>query len=269
MNFKQASDFVRLVEEARPKYRRPMRILDLFCGAGCAAMGYHQAFPDAEIIGVDIQPQPRYPFTFVQGDATTFPLEGFDLIHASPPCQRYSAMSACRPGLAGEYPDLIAPIRDRLMEQATPWVIENVPGAPLKDPVMLCGHMFGLPLYRHRLFETSFELAQPDHPPHVVPASRAGHWRPGTIMSVAGNVAPIAEARRAMGIDWMNRRELGESIPPAYTRYVAMCGDFVPWRGDPFVTPVAFDTWTRLFVHTVAQFLAPTQQQCEDDSHVS
>ncbi len=205
-----------------------MRILDLFCGAGGAAMGYHRAFPDAEIVGVDINPQPRYPFTFVQGDAMEWPLEGYDLIHASPPCQRYSAMTACRPGLGDVYPDLIGPLRDRLdpfdddemIDFRTPYVIENVEGAPLHCPIMLCGQAFGLALYRHRLFETSFRCFEPHHPDHFIPASRAGHWKPGTVMSVAGHVSPIAKAREVMGIDWMNRDELAEAIPPAYTQYI-------------------------------------------------
>ena len=88
------------------------------------------------------------------------------------------------------------------------------------NPITLCGQMFGLELYRHRLFETSFDISAPYHPAHIVPASKAGHWRPGTIISVAGHVAPIAKARQAMGIDWMTRDELGEAIPPAYTAYV-------------------------------------------------
>lgn len=183
-------------------------------------MGYHRAFPDAEIVGVDINPQPRYPFTFVQGDAMTYDLDGFDLIHASPPCQGYSAMSACRPGIADKYPRLIEPLRDLLAASGTPYVIENVPGSPLHNPVILCGQMFGLDLYRHRLFETSFYVTTPAHDPHYTPASRAGHWTPGTVMSVAGHVSPMWKAREVMGIDWMNRDELAESIPPAYTEYI-------------------------------------------------
>ena len=201
----------------------PRRILDLFCGAGGAAMGYHLAFPDAEIVGVDINPQPNYPFTFVQADAMTYPLDGFDFIHASPPCQRHSQMSQCRPGLADKYPDLIAATRERLDANGAPYVIENVPGAPLIDPVELCGQMFGLRLYRHRLFECSFPVPLTMHPPHTIPASKAGHWKPGTIMSVAGHVSPMSEARAAMGIDWMTRDELSESIPPAFTRYIGEC----------------------------------------------
>ena len=198
-----------------------MKLLDLFCGAGGASVGYHRAGFD--VWGVDINPQKNYPFVFVQDDALDFLRKfgsEFDVIHASPPCQRHSAMSNCRPGLADTYPDLIDPVRELLIELGKPYIIENVPGSPLRDPITLCGHMFGLELYRHRLFETSFELAAPEHPKHVVPASRAGHWTPGTIMSVSGHIAPIAQARKAMGIDWMNREELAESIPPVFTDYI-------------------------------------------------
>jgi DNA (cytosine-5)-methyltransferase 1 len=144
------------------------RILDLFCGAGGAGMGYHRAGFD--VVGVDLAPQPHYPFEFSQSDALAwldYPLTlglRFDAIHASPPCQAYSAMSACRPGLADQYPDLVAPTRELLEATGLPYVIENVPRAPLRDPVTLCGHMFGLPLYRHRLFEANFPIDQPEHP---------------------------------------------------------------------------------------------------------
>ena len=194
------------------------RLLDLFCGAGGAAMGYHLA--GFEVVGVDIRPQPRFPFAFHQADALAFPLDGFDAIHASPPCQRFSAMTSCRPGLAGEYPDYVAAVRSALRATGLPYVIENVPGAPLENPVTLCGRMFGLRLYRHRLFESNVPLVAPPHPEHVIPASKAGHWKPGTIMSVAGHFAPVSEGRAAMGITWMNRDEMGEAIPPAYTLWV-------------------------------------------------
>lgn len=194
------------------------RLLDLFCGAGGAAMGYHQVGFD--VVGVDIAPQPRYPFTFHQADAMTYPLEGFDAIHASPPCQAYSTMTRCRPGLSERYPDLVGPLRERLRKAGLPWVIENVVGAPLVNPMLLCGSMFGLPIHRHRLFEASFLLPLILHGGWDRPTSRAGHWEPGTIISVSGNCSPIALARAAMGIEWMNRRELSEAIPPAYTQWI-------------------------------------------------
>jgi DNA (cytosine-5)-methyltransferase 1 len=202
------------------------RLLDLFCCAGGAAMGYHRA--GFEVVGVDVAPQPNYPFKFVQADAVTFPLDGFDLVHASPPCQRKSRMSNCRPGLAETYPDLIDPVRDHLKAWGGPWVMENVEGAGLPGQVdlfgalgvMLCGSMFGLRLYRHRYFETSLPVVPPHHPRHLVPASGAGHWKPGTIISVEGHCYPIDVAREAMGIGWMTRDELGEAIPPAYTEYI-------------------------------------------------
>ena len=195
-------------------------------------MGYSRAGFD--VVGVDLVDQPRYPFEFVQMDAIqalehTNCLSGYARRpHASPPCQPDSAMSDCRPGLAETYPRLIDPVRNRLGTTGLPWVIENVVGSDLATQadlfgargVLLCGQMFGLPLYRHRLFETSFPVAQPHHPRHLTPASKAGHWEPGTVISVAGNCAPIHRARAAMGIGWTTRDELAEAIPPAYTEYI-------------------------------------------------
>lgn len=200
---------------------RPV-LLDAYCGAGGATRGYQNA--GFYVVGVDISPQPNYcGDEFIQADALEFLRKyggDFNARHASPPCQRYSAMSACRPGLSQEYPDLVGPTRDLLEKIGLPYVIENVPGSPLIDPVVLCGQMFGLELYRHRLFESNLPLEVPEHPAHTMPASKAGHWVPGTVMSVAGHCAPIAKAREVMGIDWMNRAELGESIPPLYTQHV-------------------------------------------------
>jgi DNA (cytosine-5)-methyltransferase 1 len=197
------------------------RLLDLFCGAGGAAMGYHRAGFD--VVGVDKEPQPRYPFNFIQADALEYAAyhgHTFDAIHASPPCQRKSQMTNCRPGLAATYPNLIAPTRMILQAVGRPYVIENVPGSDVYPDLTLCGHMFGLKLYRHRLFETSVSMWPKHHPRHLTPASKAGHWRPGTIISVSGHVSPIALAREAMGIDWMNRDELAEAIPPDYTQFI-------------------------------------------------
>src|SRR3989338_9102679 len=114
-----------------------MRLLDLFCGAGGAAMGYSRA-GFTEIVGVDIKPQPRYPFTFIQADAMTYPLDGFDAIHASPPCHKYSTVGKQSAKKLGTiYSDLVGPIRERLEAAGVPYVIENVMGAPLRQPVKL------------------------------------------------------------------------------------------------------------------------------------
>jgi len=126
------------------------RLLDLFCGAGGASMGYHRA--GFEVEGVDIKPQPHYPFKFYQADALEFPLEGYDAYHASPPCQKYTTMQY-RYKNKLNHPDLIAPIRERLIATRKPYVIENVYKAPLKGHLLLCGTMFGLKIRHHRFFE--------------------------------------------------------------------------------------------------------------------
>lgn len=193
-----------------------MRILDLFCGAGGAAMGLHKAWPDAEIVGVDIKLQPRYPFTFVLGDAMIYPLDGFDFIWASPPCQSYSL--AMR-HLARPQPKLIDGLRLRLVGN---WVIENVVGAPLMSPCVLCGTMFGLRIYRHRLFETSFPLVAPcacNHERHALnPHGMGGRER---IYAEFGRQEPEKLWGREMGVPWMNRHETREAIPPVYSEYIA------------------------------------------------
>lgn len=198
-----------------------MRVLDLFCGAGGAAMGLHHAWPDAEIVGVDIEPQPRYPFTFLLGDAMTYPLGGFDFIWASPPCQFYSNLTPA--AHKANHQDLIAAIRKRL--RGLTYCIENVAGARkhLVDPTMLCGSMFGLKCFRHRFFETSFPVCvcklACNHnymPLLVTTASKASRAirKPGAYKSVKN--APLA-----YGINWMDFRGLKEAIPPAYSEYIA------------------------------------------------
>lgn len=196
------------------------RLLDLFCGAGGAAVGYHRA--GFEVVGVDNRPQPRYPFEFHQADATTFDLEGFDAIHASPPCQGYSRATR---HLSGSYPLLIESVRRRLEATGAPFVIENVAGAPLRDPLILCGTGFGLGAEgfehrRHRLFECSFPaMATPCW--HRLPcAPLFGHNAGRDFMRLHGRGFGIEAKREAFGIDWMNREELAEAIPPAFTEHI-------------------------------------------------
>jgi DNA (cytosine-5)-methyltransferase 1 len=222
------------------------RILDGCCGAGGASRGHVLA--GHRVFGIDLHPQPNYLKSGADGFARHGILEylaspeirgWFDFVHVSPPCQFYSAMSACRPALAQRYPDLIGPVRELLTDWGVPHVIENVEAAGpwLKDPVMLCAQMFrpGIPLYRHRLFEAGGGLvldappAPPDSVPgrrkrcgwpHPLPASRAGHWKPGTAISVAGHVGNVALARRVMEIGWTTREELAEAIPPYFTEWI-------------------------------------------------
>jgi len=202
------------------------RILDLFAGAGGSAVGYNRAGFD--VVGVDIAPQPHYPYEFHQGDAIAFLAEHgheFDAIHASPPCQRYStATGAAR----NRHPDLIEPVRDLLREIGLPYVIENVPSAPLLMPVTLCGSAFGLKVRRHRCFESSEGIAGTlcYHAEQGTPVGvygqhpdRKQHLRPdGTQRGTKATT--LGHGQRAMGIDWMTWAELAESIPPAYTTWI-------------------------------------------------
>jgi hypothetical protein len=183
------------------------RLLDLFAGAGGAAVGYARAGFD--VVGVDICPQPHYPFEVHQADALTFPLEEFAAIHASPPCQRWANVTAWR-GEQANHPDLLGPIRARLLAEArVPWVIENVPEAPIRRDHLLCGSMFGLKVKRHRVFETSWggptELQVPCGSHHrLLPFMHKGE-------------RAYADA---MGCTWMTKEEAREAIPPAYTEFV-------------------------------------------------
>jgi DNA (cytosine-5)-methyltransferase 1 len=208
-----------------------MRLLDLFCGAGGAAMGYRRA--GFEVVGVDIAPQPNYPFEFHQADAMVFRPGKWDAIHASPPCQAFTAYQ--RTGAVGEYPDLINFTRLLLQDYGVPSVIENVVGAPLHDPVLICGTMFDPPMeiQRHRLFETNWDLTPPAWPcrhslngPDRYPGGRSVE-RTGTSTGLVRRTVeigswdiPLAKQQEAMGIDWMTLPELSESIPPAYTEHI-------------------------------------------------
>jgi C-5 cytosine-specific DNA methylase len=195
-------------------------LLDLFCGAGGATMGYHRA--GFEVVGVDIAPQPHYPFEFHQGDATTWPLDGFDAIHASPPCQRFSAL--CRAtGTASRHPDLIEPIRQHLTASGLPWVMENVEGAPMQSAT-ICGAAMGLEIVRHRQFETNWLLLTPGcaHNRGDTITGKLVAFREGSVKN--GRHLPPRAGRKhlrpAMGCDWMTQKEADQAIPPAYTEFI-------------------------------------------------
>lgn len=200
------------------------KLLDLFCGAGGAGMGYHRAGFD--VVGVDLKPQRHYPFLFIEDDALEFVRRNghhFDVIHASPPCQAYSVASQTQRNQGKIYPDLVAPTRDALNQVGLPWIIENVPGAPVRPDIKICGCQVGLDLRRIRLFETSWGGTCADLPVHHHPypvVSVTGHGTPTWVRQKLGYNPTIAHYRAAMGIDWMNRDELSQAIPPAYTEYV-------------------------------------------------
>lgn len=217
------------------------RLLDLFCGAGGCARGYHDAGFD--VVGVDIVPQPHYPYTFIQADALVFldekNLSGFSAIHASPVCKGYSPLSAM---WEKQHPKLIPDVRRRLERTGLPWVIENVQGAvhELPSSLMLCGTMFGLEIERHRYFESSMLLFAPGRCQHrqgcisihgndVWDSTQKGTRRKD------GRIRPksigIDAGRKAMNIDGMTGKELSQAIPPIYT-----C-----WIGTQFLAAIQAD----------------------------
>lgn len=224
--------------------KRPV-LLDIFCCQGGASRGYVDA--GWRVIGVDIDPQPRYPFDFLRMDALevmTYLLEGYRVpfgvrgpnavrgevqtysladitaVHASPPCQAHTKAWKLN---KREHPKLIAPTRDLLVATGLPYVIENVEDArdELLDPVMLCGESFGLQTYRHRLFETNWPLTVPEHPDHLARTTKMGRpYVPGEYMHIVGNFSGVDQARQIMGMPWANRDGLREAIPPAYSEHI-------------------------------------------------
>ena len=199
-----------------------MRLLDLFCGGGGASYGYELA--GFEVVGVDLELQPKYKGEFIQGDALDYcrnNFKDFDLIHASPPCQKYS-LASMQFRLSGkEYVDLIDDTRVVLQSTKLPYVIENVPGSPLEMPIVLCGTMFGMKTYRHRLFETNWGLIQPEHPKHVFKNTKMGRKpKDNEFIQYVGHFSGVKEVRGMTGLYWLGQKELAQSIPPQYTKYI-------------------------------------------------
>lgn len=186
------------------------RLLDLFCGAGGAAMGYHRA--GFEVVGVDHIDQPNYPFTFWLGDALEpeWDMEAFDVIHASPPCQHYANVTRWR-GEQTEHPALIALTRDLLEEMGLPYVIENVRTNVLRGDFLICGTALGLPFRRHRHFETNWS---------GMVMNNGCHHRPTDFSFDHGAKQTESIYRDAMGCEWMTVKESREAIPPAYTEFI-------------------------------------------------
>lgn len=208
-------------------------LYDLFSGAGGAARGYQRA--GFYVVGIDNRPQPRYAGDrFIQMDAFEF----FDRVdvgefpmpalwHASPPCQAYTILGAVHKDKT--YPDLIEGVRERLRQTGVHYVIENVVGAPLQNPLLLCGQMFGLRLFRHRLFETSWPMLQPGHTHGRLTAPRTGrrphsgsNTRPneGQVWSIFGHFSGVKDAGRELGMEWMNQSEMSQAIPPAFSEFL-------------------------------------------------
>ena len=238
--------------------------LELFCGIGGTAWGLHLA--GFNVIGSDIVDFSKvFPAPMTWGGAMDWEeaLDKFagqaDLLTAGPPCQFASGMCDSRPGLAETYPNLIGPVREAFQATGKPYVIENVhkAGPWLQDPIMTCGWTMGRDIYQHHLWEANFPLKEEPHRKHVTRASKAGHWEPGTFVSVAGHCAPMAECRRVMEIGWGNRDGLAEAVPPymvsewiapqaiAYLKQRAAAGPRQPRRFKRAGHPVALPAGSR------------------------
>lgn len=192
------------------------RLLDLYCCAGGASMGYYRA--GFNVTGVDCEPQPNYPFPFIQADALSLTYEflfQFDAIHASPPCQQYSRGSVLARKRGKRYPDLYHPTKRMLEAAGLPYVIENVLGSPAKG-IRLYGDQFGLGVLRERIFESNIHLVS-----HLS-RNKQGSVRTGEYVTVAGNNKDTHRWADVMGIDWAASDEIKEAIPPAYTEYLGL-----------------------------------------------
>lgn len=223
-----------------------MILLDTFCKAGGCSKGYADA--GFEIVGVDIEPQPNYPYEFIQADAFDYVLEHgwkFDAIHASPPCQAYS--QATNEEDRAKHPNLVLPMRWAMRRTGKPYIMENVVGAPLIEPKLYCGSMFNLRVQRHRLFETNWPLVQPfcqhrwqdeDKCWETMVSKERGKWRKTGIAYVFGNGSKMRDPsnlrrpetsiwREAMDIDWMAKAEMAQAIPPRYTEFIGK--ELIEW----------------------------------------
>lgn len=200
---------------------RKFRILDLFCGGGGASLGYEQA--GLEVVGVDLNKQKNYRGEFIQSDAIEFLLENyknFDFVHASPPCQKYSKSAMQWRKNGKEYPDLIEPTRAALISTGKPYIIENVTNAPLINPFLLCGAMFDIPTYRHRLFESNLTFIVPEHPKHIIKCTKLGRkTKHGEFIDYVGHFSGVLMVKQFTGLHWLNLTELAQSLPPQYTKF--------------------------------------------------
>lgn len=213
-----------------PRIQKP-RLLDLFCGAGGAAMGYHRA--GFEVFGVDIKPQSNYPFSHTQADVIEFlgerwhgeiPFGPFDAIHASPPCQAFSVYGNNKAHVRNDHPNLIPQTRELLRATGLLYVIENVPRAPLIDPVQICGTGLGIRVRRHRLFETNWpvEGVPCDHGRFTDRIFPGSSNRPNgrTVMNVGEYRVPLETQRQVMEMPWSDLAGISQAIPPAYTEHI-------------------------------------------------
>ena len=211
-------------------------VLETFTCIGGSALGYAKA--GFRVLGVDYE---DYSIPFNKGalqapepadmvwagvlqwdEALDKYIDQVDVLHASPPCQHYSRMSGSRPGLSETYPDMVAAVRTAFQATGKPWVIENVENSPLDPHITTCGWTMGREVYQHHWWEVGggLHLVEQPHRKHVTPASKAGHWVPGTFVSVAGHCSPIELCRRVMEIDWCNRDGLAEACPPYMAEFI-------------------------------------------------
>lgn len=198
------------------------RLLDLYCCGGGASLGYEQA--GFEVTGIDIEPQPKYKGNFIQSDAIEYlksHWQEYDAIHASPPCQAYSTASMQFRINGKEYIDLINDTRVELIKTGKPYIIENAPGAPLINPVIFCGTMFGMRTYRHRLFESNLKISTPPHKNHTFKNTKMGR-RPvdDEFIQYVGHFSGVKKVQEMTGLHHLGQYELAQSIPPQYTKHI-------------------------------------------------